>query len=898
MSLEKQSGEIADATWIAAGKNFGPYLISGVLGTGGMGKVFRATDTRLNREVAIKVSANKFGERFDREARAVAALNHPNVCTLHDVGQNYLVMELVEGATLADRIEKGPIPLNEALAIARQIAEALEAAHEKGIVHRDLKPSNVKIRPDGVVKVLDFGLAQDAGTASRSSDNSPTVVTAATEAGVILGTAPYMAPEQATGKAVDRRADIWSFGVVLYEMLTGKRLFAGDTRTEVLASVLKDEPQWHRVPVQVHRLLRRCLERDPQKRLRHIADVMALIDDAPTRLDEVPARSSTQGRWLGAAAVLVVLSAIFAFIYFRPKLTDPARQQRFNIAMPENATVGPFTISPDGQRLAFWALGAGSALPRIWIRTLDSLESHPVSETEGANPRTFWSPDGRFLGFAVQGKLKKLDAFGGPPQTICDLPGPYGGGSWNADGVIIYGSTQGIMRVAAAGGTPVSISALDAKAGEQAHIAPSFLPDGKHFLYLRVGGPNNFGAFVGSIDAKPAEQSSTRVLATPFVPAVVPSHDSEHAQVLFLREGTLLSQIFDMKQLQFSGEPIPIAEQVGGNSQNFAGFFSASGSGVLVYRVGATGEADISQPTWVDRQGKILDTPGEPKAYTTLVLSPDATRASVTFGNDLWVLDLSKGTSIRLTSSRSIAGSGTAATSAGVWSPDGSRIAYVANSGGVNGVYQRPSNGSGNEELLWKGAGLLGPSHWSSDGRFLLFGATGSQTSADSWVLSMQGDRTAYPLLQSEFAELGARFSPDGRWVAYRSNESGRNEIYVQPFNADRKGSIAPSRSIVSKGGSIGMPRWRSDSKELYYLANDGKIMVVDIATSPEFRAGEPKLLFQTPPNFVRGNAPGSLVDATADGKRFMLLVPMNRGGSQEQFTVVLNWNAALNNRK
>jgi len=379
---------------------------------------------------------------------------------------------------------------------------------------------------------------------------------------------------------------------------------------------------------------------------------------------------------------------------------------------------------------------------------------------------------------------------------------------------------------------------------------------------------------------------------------VIPSADARRTEVIFLRDGTLLTQNFDLKRLEFTGDPIPIAEQVGGNGPNYTGFFSASSNGVLVYRVGSTGTADVSQPTWFDRQGKASGTIAEPNAYTTLTLSSDASRAAVTLGNDVWVIDLSRGTSTRLTSTRGIVGTGTAATSAGVWAPDGSRIAYVATVGGVLGVYQKASNGSGNEELLWKAPSLLGPSHWSSDGRFLLFGATASGTGADSWVLPLEGDRMAYPFLKSEFAELGGRFSADGKWVAYISNESGRNEIYAQPFSPDRSAAATAGKFIVSKGGAAGMPRWRSDTKELYYLTTDGKIMSVDIETSPAFRAGEPKVLFQTPPGFVRGNSPGALIDATADGKRFLLLVPMNRGNSQDQLTVVMHWDAILNQKK
>src|SRR6185312_16245810 len=446
---------------LKAGEQLGPYRVLEPIGSGGMGEVYRAHDPRLNRDVAVKVSAQQFGERFEREAKVVASLNHPNICHLYDVGANYLVMELVEGPTLAERIKEGAIPLDESLAIARQIADALDVAHEKGIVHRDLKPGNVKIKPDGTVKVLDFGLAKTGGIAAMQSDNSPTLtVGAATEAGVILGTAAYMAPEQAKGKSVDKRADIWAFGVVLYEMVTGKRLFHGETITEVLASVLKEEPKWDKVPPQVLRLLKKCLEKDPQQRLRHIGDVMQLVEDAPVVVQAAPIVQKKSWLWPSVAAVLLLAVAALGYLYIAGRApTAPETQTRFQIPAPQNATA--FTISPDGHRLVYFATEPGSNTQQLWVRTLDSLESHPLPDTEGAS-FTFWSPDSRYVAFSSQQKLKKIDISGGPAQTICDLPSALRGGSWNQQGDIVFGmGGRPLYKVPSGGGTPVAVTVLD-----------------------------------------------------------------------------------------------------------------------------------------------------------------------------------------------------------------------------------------------------------------------------------------------------------------------------------------------------------------------------------------------------------------------------------------------------
>src|SRR5579872_2670951 len=498
---------------LTPGDRLGPYEILARIGAGGMGEVWRARDTRLGREVAVKVSADQFSDRFEREARAVAALNHPNICVLHDVGPNYLVMELVDGATLGDRIRQGPIPLGEALALARQIAEALDAAHEKGVVHRDLKPANIKIKPDGTVKVLDFGLAKIAEPAVPTSadlENSPTLtLEQATRVGTIMGTAAYMSPEQARGKAVDKRADIWAFGVVLHEMLTGKRLFDGETVSDTLAHVITKEPSLEQVPDKVRRLLQRCLEKDTKRRLRDIGDAMALLEEAPGP-DAAPVRRGSSPLWLWAVtAVACLAAAVLGVMRLREKRLAPPPVTRFQIRLPDQVhfTGGTFSLSPDGRHLAFSAV-APSQAPAVWVQDLDALEAHPLPGTFTGNnpPPFFWSPDSRFVVYSENSpKMRKADVTGGPIQEICDKPNPPVGGSWNRDGVIIFGSTSaGLWRVPAAGGKPVPLTVLDASRHERQHELPEFLPDGHHFLYLSISNiPEESGIFIGSLDEPP-----------------------------------------------------------------------------------------------------------------------------------------------------------------------------------------------------------------------------------------------------------------------------------------------------------------------------------------------------------------------------------------------------------
>ncbi len=887
---------------LSAGTKLGPYEILAPIGAGGMGEVYSAADTRLHREVAIKVSPEHFSERFEREARSIASLNHPGVCTIYDVGPNYLVMELVEGPTLAERIQQGPFTLEEALGIAGQIADALEAAHEKGITHRDLKPSNIKIKSDGTVKVLDFGLAKlvsktPGGAPAINSENSPTLTMGQTEAGVILGTAAYMSPEQAKGKPVDPRSDIYAFGLVLYEMVTGKRLHRGETTSEVLASVLKEEPAWERVPPQVRKLLRRCLEKDPRKRLKHIGDVMSLVDEAPalgaTPSAAAPRSPISWGAWSLAGLAILAAAAVSA-IHFREKPPAAPESVRFEIAQPADLRFTDVAvISLDGRKLAFLASSSGG-LRQLWVRSLDAVEMRPLPGTENVVGYPFWSPDSRYLVFSAEGKLQKIEASGGPAQTLCrDPDNNVLGGLWTRDNKIVYGgqsAPNGFSQVNAAGGAPSALTSL--ASGDVAHGFPALLPDGRHFLYA-VRTDTGGDIYLGSLDAKPNQQPSKKLLPDASAVAYAASSDpagTASGYVLFVRDpyrdrrGTLMAQPFDDRRLDLAGEAVPIAERVGF-------FFSASPTGVLVFRAGAASPS--TQLTWFDRKGNSRGVVGDPfefAANSAVELSPDGQRAAFARtdphdGNtDIWLYEFARSISSRFTFDPG-------EDVNPVWSPDGKTITFAGQRGGTWGIYQRASNLMGPEELLYKSPDVIPrPSSWSRDGQFLLF--TGEFARPGVWMLPIPArppsgtlDLKPQVLSTSGFDEDGARLSPDGRYFAYLSNSSGKDEIYVRPFDNSFSGARpAGGTSMVSKNGGRAV-RWRADGKEIFYVVPGGDLMSVDVSTTPVFQAGVPKPLFKPPASLSW--------DVTADGQQFLFAVRMGQN-SASPYTVVLNWQATL----
>ena len=886
---------------LSAGDRIGPYEILSPLGAGGMGEVYRARDSKLQREVAVKVLPEVFaGEpdriaRFTREALLLASLNHPGIAHIYGVEDRALVMELVPGPTLADRIAIGPIPIDETIPLAAQIAEAVEYAHDHNVVHRDLKPANVKVTPEGTVKVLDFGLAKALADDPDLSDprNSPTLTMTATRAGVILGTAAYMSPEQAKGKPVDRRADVWAFGVLLYEMLTGKPLHEGETVAETMASVIMKDVKLEALPAgtppPLRNLIRRCLEKDPKQRLQAIGEARLVLrgpmapETAPPPA-AIPARRP--GTWIASTAVLALA---FGVALWAPWRKPPVRELvRFQVPPPDKygfTFTAPPVVSPDGRYLAFIANTDGSPFGQIWVRSLDTLEARVLPGTDTAVGALFWSPDSRALAFG-QGpfplRFKRVDIAGGPAQTLCDTPTGVPTGAWSPSGVIIFSRNE-LARVSAAGGDCSPVTALNGSKGETFHRFPSFLPDGRHFVYLRVSSrPEVNGLYIGSLDARPEQQSNQRLLAAESGAVFVPSPTSDAGHLLFLREGSLMAQAFDPRRLALIGDASPIAEQVGSGPTAVGGYFSASTTGVLAYRTGASLRSGGLRLTWFDRQGKTIESSLDPGTYSLPAISPDGKRVayradSQSGGNvDLVVYDVVRGTPTRFTFHPAL-------DTNPVWSPDGNQIAFASERDGARNLYLKVSTGAGNDEPLLQSSEPKNPTDWSRDGRFLIYDSLNAKTASDLWVLPMTGDRKPARYLSTEFSESNGQFSPDGHFVAYQSNASGINEIYVQPFPEPSGG-----KWMVSKGGGQ-VPRWRRDGKELFYArGTNPQIMAVEVRLSPSFQAGIPKPLFTVPPG-------PNAFDVTADGQKFAKFAAAAASTSAPApITVVLNWEAGL----
>jgi Tol biopolymer transport system component/predicted Ser/Thr protein kinase len=863
---------------LPSGTRLGHYEVLELIGAGGMGEVYRAHDPRLGRDVAIKVSASEFNERFDREARSVAALNHPNICTLHDVGPNYLVMEFVEGETL-----KGPLSLDETLRVARQIANALDAAHERGIVHRDLKPGNIKIKSDGTVKVLDFGLAKNTsprpGSVSGSdASNSPTISLAATQAGVILGTAAYMAPEQARGKAIDKRVDIWAFGVVLYELLTGERLFQGEDVTETLASVVKEQPDLTRVPREVRRLLDKCLQKDPKKRLRDIADVWELLDTEPPAAPSTPIPQARRGflAWFVAAALAIAFGAL-AFLHFR-ETSPPEHRLRYTIPAPSNVAVPIFAVSPDGRYLAI--TGSGRADSRLWLQALDSFEAQPLALTEGAL-YPFWSPDSRYIGFFAQGRLKKIPIGGGPPQTIFDgnTSGNLMGATWSRDDIILFApgvATNVIRRVPATGGQPSDLLQTKPFA-----LFPVFLPDGRHFLYTgRSPATGESGIYFASLDGK----ENRRILADLSTATFAPSTPGSHiGHILFTRQNNLLAQSFDSSRGEVSGEAIPVAEGVSHPSLPFFSTASVSDTGLLLYWSRGSGTSGTNQIVWYDRSGKVLEMVTPPSDVWEPSIAPnEKTIAFARFSgtnSDIWFRDLDHGVERRFTAEA-------ARNDTPIWSPEGDRIVFRSNRTGPQQIYIRSTNGSGMDELLPTDNNPKFASQWPTN-NLVVYSERDQKTNIDLWLLPLDGDRKPMPFLRSQFDEAQGQVSPDQHWIAYMSDVSGQREVYIRQFRSG-DGELR----ISTAGGE--QPRWRRDGKELFYIAADGKmtsVAVKAVATpTPVWDHGPPVQLFDTR-IAINADTRATQYDVTADGKRFLVAINSDTSGpNTPPITVLVNW--------
>ena len=871
----------------------GPYEILAPLGAGGMGEVYRARDTRLGREVALKVSAERFSERFEREARAIAALNHPNICQLYDVGPNYLVMELIEGPTLGEKMAAGPIPLEEALGIARQIAEALEEAHGKGIIHRDLKPGNVKIKPGGpsssMVKVLDFGLAKvGRGVVSASGspsdpDQSPTVsMTAATEAGVILGTAGYMSPEQARGKQVDKRADIWAFGVVLFEMLTGKRLFKGEDPSETLASVIKEEPDFNRVPAPVRPLLQMCLRKDPKKRLHDITAAKLMLEqlqESPSQSAETAPTQKGSRRIISVAAAVVILAigAAAAWSTWRPKPEQPMFQME--ITPPDGvkfaATLTPFALSPDGRKLVFIGIGKdGKSM--LWLRAIDSGTTTALAGTEnGEIP--FWSPDSRWIGFSANGKLQKMDvAGGGQPQVICEIEGR-AGGTWNKDGVIVF--DQGgkpLLRVSAEGGTPMPILAFDRSRQEAYHGAPYFLPDGRHLVYYTAG-KKDVTIMLASLDGKLNQVLIEHSAAVTYAP-----NPRGGGSILYWERGQLLARPFDLDKLEFTGQATVIADGVGS-----ARWWYPSSNGLLAFRHNYGTKFQLS---WFGRDGHVQGNVGDPGLLAAPRISPD--QKTVAFQRtdeqktDVWMFDLTRNTSARFTFEIGI-------NESPIWSSDGKSLLYASgNDTAAVSVVERPASGVGRAAAVANASGNGAiPTAVSHDGRWLVFNEMSALHSAI--VIGSREDATKRVRIQDRETERDGSISPDGRWLLYSSVPASRREVLVQsvPKEVGGSASAAGKWQISTAGG--GQPVWRADGKEIFYVAPDGMMMAVPVESGEDFfRPGAPKALFQTRLGFDPGvdvSGFSRQYDVTSDGQRFLINQHV-ADATDVPITVVVNW--------
>jgi Tol biopolymer transport system component len=848
------------------GKRLAHYEILSAVGKGGMGEVWKARDTQLGRDVAIKSLPQEFAldterlARFEREARLLASLNHPNIGSIYGLERNdgttVLVMELVEGPTLADRLKEGRIPLEESLAVARQIADALEAAHEKGITHRDLKPGNIKIRPDGMVKLLDFGLAQFVPGA-RSGVNlqeSPTLSMDATQPGVIVGTAAYMAPEQARGKPVDKRADIWAFGVVLYEMLTGARLFQGEDLTETLASVVKEDPDLSAVPVKVRRLLERCLEKDPKKRLRDIGDIELLMGKAEA-LPVSRGGGLRQWVWIAATAVLTLALAALSFVYFR-ETAQPTLLA--TIELPEGTTVlQGLAISPNGRFLVMAPEVQGRR--QLWLRSMDVDQLQPMPDTEDA-VQPFWSPDSRNIAFFANGKLKRVALSGGPVQSLCNVADPFGG-SWSNDDVIVFSRDRGmaIQRVEARSGTPVDVIK------DQGDLRyPVFLPDGRRFLYLVRDGAAENGIFVSSLDGTEKRRILTDLSPPVFAPST-PRARTGH--ILFIRENTLMTAPFNASSAQIAGDVLPLAQ--GATSP------TASDHGVLLYSMASGTRSD--QIGWYDRDGKFLGPVGAPGPVGGPAISHDEKSVVFSRASFLWII-LNRGTETRLTDSPG-----------GVpfWSPQDDRIVFRSNRTGSSKLYQRSSSPGGTDELLLDDEGSPWPTQWSRDGKYIVYFEVGySKNKRDIWVLPTDGSRKI-PFMTTEADEFMGQLSPDSRWMAFTSDRSGQHDVYVRSFPSGEG-----ERRISISGGRA--PRWKGDGKELYFIGENGKLTAVQVkgspaGTKPAFEAETPVELFDA--HVVRaGQDTLFQYDVTADGKRFLINTNTSSSKSTLVLTVVTNW--------
>ncbi len=889
---------------IQTGTKLGRYEIRSKIGAGGMGEVYRARDLELGRDVAVKVLPSSFSvdatrlQRFQQEACAAGALNHPNVLIVHDIGAcegaPYVVSELLEGETLRNRIGGTPVAQRRAIDYALQIANGLAAAHEKGIIHRDLKPDNIFITNDGRLKILDFGLAKLTQVDGDQAQTDIPTRRVDTDPGVVMGTVGYMSPEQLKGKAVDQRSDLFSFGAILYEMLSGRRAFHRESVAETMSAILKEDPPEltdtnKTVSPALERIVSHCLEKNPEGRFHSARDIAFALEalsgsttSSETAMAAALPASRQRGGWLPwtiAGTAVLLVAASFAWQYFRHSQPgEVAEAMRFTIPMPDKGLViGPPVISPDGRRIVY-RLNTEDGKELLWVRALGSFDTRPLAGTEGAT-QPFWSPDSRSVGFFANTKLRRMDISGGAPQTVCDAPSNMSG-AWGRDGTIIFsrGIASGLYRVPAAGGTPIQLTYVDASRNEIEHLWPYFLPDGRHFIYLvRNVQPENSSIYVGSLDSKETKSLLQVHSSTVYAPP---------GYLLFVRDTTLMAQPFDADTVELKGDAFPVAEQTSRNPIIGRAMFSVSENGVLVMRSG--GINNNAQMIWFDRAGKPLGPITAPGGYNMPALSPDektvaVSRVDLLAGTafDIWLINLERGTQIRLTDDP-------AGDIFPSWSPASDRITFASTRNGQTSIYVKLSNGSAVEQPLVSSAELKWNPTFSPDGKFIIYAQLNPKTNTDLYLVSTS-DKKVEPFWQTSFIEAQPRVSPNGRWVAYISNETGQFEVYIQTF------PIAGSKLLVSIGGGS-QPQWRADGRELYYYAPSRKLMAVEVnGDGPTFTVGTARPLFDIRVfGSIDQSFPGNgYYTPTRNGSRF--LVPsLPEVPERQQINVILNWTADL----